>query len=66
MNGMNIKIIFEPILGKSKPVHASIRRTEQVIDPHFNSYRCGVDPKCDRISQNCNFVSHKNFNPLSF
>jgi hypothetical protein len=52
---MNIKIIFEPMLGKSKPVNASIRRSKQVLDPN-----------CDIISQNFNFISHKNFDRLSF
>jgi len=59
MNGINIKIIFQPMPGKSKPVHASIRRTEQVLDPHFLSYRCGIDLHCDIISQNCNFYNTK-------
>jgi len=63
---MNIKIIFEPILGMSKPVHASIRRSDQVLDPHFLSYWRGVDLHCDIISQNYNFISHKNLNGLSF
>jgi hypothetical protein len=63
---MNIKIIFEPMMRKSKPVHASIRRSEQVLDPHFLSYRRGLDLHCDIIFQNCNFISHKNFNGLSF
>jgi len=53
---MNTKIIFEPMLGKSKPVHVSFHRSEQVLDPHFLSYRRGVDLHCDIISQNCNFI----------
>jgi len=63
---MNTKIIFEPMLEKSKPVHVSFHRSEQVLDTNFLSYRRGVDLHCDIISQNCNFIWHKNFNRLSF